>query len=299
MAHLKEFTELAARFAADGYVAPLAACAADEAGRALARVTPLLDARGRADARLRNNPHLLFTWADALIDLPPVLAAVGALIGPDLLVRDTVLFAKGPHDPTAVDWHQDGGNWDVEGEQVVTAWIALTDSGADNAAVRVVPGSHRGPRRPHRLGRDAAGRLIRSRVEGAVDERQAVALTLRGGECSLHGPWLLHGSPANPGPAPRIGLAVRYVSPDLRERFPGAAATLVAGRAPGRGWALRPRPRHDHDPRAAAWHRRALRRYAVHVTWQLLRAPSADHLRLLAHLVRREVSRAPSGRAVA
>lgn len=286
--------EIAVRFAADGYVAPLVACAADDAARALARVAPLLDARGHAGERLRNNPHLLFTWADALIDLPPVLAAVGALIGPDLLVRDTVLFAKGPRDPTAVDWHQDGGNWDIDGDRAVTAWIALTDSGPANGAVRALPGSHRGPRRPHRLGRDAAGRLIRSRLLDTIDERQAVTLTLRAGECSLHDLWLLHASPANPSPAPRIGLAIRYVAPEVRERFPGAAATLVAGRAPQRHWGLRPRPRYDGDPHAAAWHRRALRRYATHVTWQLLRAPSADHLRLLAHLARRELSRSLS-----
>ena len=285
-------TALAARFAADGYLAPLVACSGADAARALARLTPRLDVRGHADPRLRNNPHLLFSWADALIDLPPVLDAVAALIGPDLLVRDTVLFAKGPHDPTTVDWHQDGGNWDIDGDRAVTAWIALTDSGPANGAVRVVPGSHRRPRRPHRIGRDAAGRLLRSRAVEPVDERQAVDLALRAGECSLHDLWLLHASPANPGPAPRIGLAIRYVAPEVRERFPGAAATLVAGRAPGRGWALRPRPRHDHDPRAAAWHRRALRRYATHVTWQLLRAPSADHLRLLAHLARRELARA-------
>jgi hypothetical protein len=95
--------EPAARFVGDGYVAPLTALAPDAAARIVAGLAPVLDANGGAGAALRNNPHLLFTWADALIDHPRIVEAVSALIGPDLLVRDSVLFAKGPRDPTRVD----------------------------------------------------------------------------------------------------------------------------------------------------------------------------------------------------
>lgn len=289
--------ELRARYAAEGYVAPLPGLAPAEAAAVRARVTPLLDAHGRADAMLRNNPHLLFRWADVLIDDPRLLAPVTALLGPDVLVRDTVLFAKGPHDPNPVYWHQDAAHWDLDGERLATVWLAFTDSDAGNGAVRVVPGSHRGPRLPHVLGRDHAGRLIRSRVCAPIDEQAAVDLTLRAGELSTHHPWLLHGSPPNPGRSPRIGLAIRYVAPQVRERAPFAAATLVAGRCDAPHWRLRPRPRLDGDARCADWHRRALRRYALHVAWQIARRPSADHLRLLGHLARRELGRGLLGRS--
>lgn len=282
-----------ARYAADGYLAPLAGLSAAEAQACRDRLVPYLDARGFAEARIRNSPHLLFPWAADLIRHPRILDAVTALIGPDVVVRNSVLFIKAPNDPGYNAWHQDGAYWDLVGDRVVSAWIALTDSTAANGAVRVLPGSHREPRLAHELRSDPHGRLLRGQTIAGVDERQAVAVELRAGQFSLHDVWLVHGSPPNPSALPRIGLAVRYLAADVHQRGWRPGATLVCGSDRHGRYQLEPRPRHDLDPVSTAWQRRQLRRYALHVAWQVARAPSLANLRLLGRLARRsELARA-------
>ena len=51
----------------------------------------------------------------------------------------------------------------------------------------------------------------------AVDEARAVDLALRPGQISLHHLWIVHGSNANQSDEPRIGLAIRYVAPQVRQ----------------------------------------------------------------------------------
>lgn len=281
-----------ARYAAQGYLAPLDGLSVAEAQACCARLAPHLDARGLAEARIRNDPHLLFPWAAELIRHPRIVAAVTALIGPDVVVRGAVLFIKAPGDLGYNGWHQDGAFWDLTGDRVVTAWIALTDSTVANGAVRVLPGSHRGPRLPHALHRDPHGRLLRGQAIAGVNEGRTVPIELRAGQFSLHDVWLVHGSPPNPSAVPRIGLAVRYLASEVQARGPRDSVTLVCGRDHS-GRRLEPAPRHDLDPVSAAWHRRRLRRYALRVAWQVARQPSLANLRLLGRLaLRAELARA-------
>src|SRR5262245_59399866 len=52
--------------------------------------------------------HLHFSWAYALATQPSILDAVESLLGPNLLIWATELFAKHASDSTvSVGWHQD------------------------------------------------------------------------------------------------------------------------------------------------------------------------------------------------
>jgi hypothetical protein len=52
--------------------------------------------------------HLHFPWAYRLATHPNILDAVESLLGPDLLVWATELFAKHPNDPNvSIGWHRD------------------------------------------------------------------------------------------------------------------------------------------------------------------------------------------------
>ena len=51
-----------------------------------------------------------------------------------------------------------------------------------------------------------------------VDESKAVALTLDAGEMSLHHIGIAHGSKANRSDQPRIGIAVRYIAPEVVQK---------------------------------------------------------------------------------
>lgn len=281
-----------ARFDADGYLAPFDLLAPDEVQGYWRRLQTRLAADGTVDARLRNKPHLVLGWVADLAHHPRLLDAVGTLLGPDLLLWRSTFFVKPPRDPHFIAWHQDAVYWDLSDRRVVTAWVALTDSAADNGAVEVVPGSHRTVF-PHALSTDGRNRLVRGQTVVPSPDMPRARLTLRAGQFSLHDGWLLHYSPPNPSASPRAGLALRYIRPDVRQRGLRASARLVRGTDRFGYYDLEPRPRHDDDPIALAWHRRALRRYGLQIAQQLLRRPSLTSLRLLARLAaRRELLRA-------
>ena len=194
----------------------------------------------------------------------------------------------------AHETYQDTAYWELSDDRVVTAWIALTDSNTGNGCVRVVAGSHRTGMLAHDLARDRYNRLLRGQIAAvSVAAERVVPLELRAGQMSLHHGRLLHSSPGNPSDAMRVGLAVRYVSPDVRPGGPRQGATLVRGIDRFGHFDHEPVPRYDFDPFARAWHGRAMRRYAVHVLWQIARHPSRANLAVLARVAtRRDVLRA-------
>jgi ectoine hydroxylase-related dioxygenase (phytanoyl-CoA dioxygenase family) len=82
--------------------------------------------------------------------------------------------------------------------------------------MRVVPGTHQTPQLPQRETYGPNNMLSRGQeIAVDVDETQAVDLALQPGEFSLHHVAIVHGSGPNLSDVPRIGLAVRYVSPDV------------------------------------------------------------------------------------
>jgi hypothetical protein len=147
--------------------------------------------------------HLHFRWAYELATHPRVLDAVEDLLGPDLLVWATELFAKHPRDAgVSIGWHRDGPYMGLAGE-TTTAWVALSDSAAANGCLRAVPG----------LGRYGTP----SGPPGtAVAEWGAVDVRLRAGEMSLHDAHILHGSAPNLSDEKRVGFVIRFLTPQTR-----------------------------------------------------------------------------------
>lgn len=272
-----------------GYLAPIDALTTEEAGECHRQLEgEMAPLGGRPDGRLRNKPHLLLRWAADIVRDARILDAVEDLLGPDLLVLHTTLFVKTPHDSGYVAWHQDMAYWDLSSDRILTAWVALTDSTMANGCLRVVPGSHREPMLPHRLGRDPNNRLIRGQTVAAdIAPERVAALELRAGQLSLHHGRILHSSPANPSGTLRAGLAVRYITPDVRQGGPRHSATPVRGGDAVGHYDHEPAPRFDYDPLARRWHARALRRYAAHVFWQALRHPSLGQLALVGRMAAR------------
>ena len=176
--------------------------------------------------------HLKLRWVYRLISHPKVLDAVESVLGPNLVVWASQWFAKMPGDKTYVSWHQDATYWGIHPPHVTTAWIALSECGPENGCLRVIPGTHLGSLLPQveTYARDNA--LSRGQeIAVEVDESQAVDLVLRPGEISLHHAGIVHGSNANLSNKPRIGCAVRFITPEVVQ---GGAqrqiALLVRGR---------------------------------------------------------------------
>jgi hypothetical protein len=185
----------------------------------------------RPNAAQSRNPHLFHRWAYDLATHPRVLDAVEQIIGPNILVHHASLFCKYPHDGTFVSWHQDGYYLDLSEPLLVSAWVALSDSNEANGCMRVVRGSHH-QRVEHDNSAKSENNLLTSGLEVAcdVDERDATNVVLQSGAMSLHHVNLIHGSNANISSVPRLGFAIRYVAPSVRQCVEKVPCVLARGR---------------------------------------------------------------------
>lgn len=175
--------------------------------------------------------HLHFPWAYELVTHPRVLDAVEDVIGPDIVVWSTSIFAKHPHDPGYISWHQDGTYWGLNSTQVTTAWIALSESTVENGCMRIVAGTHREPVHPHRDTYATNNLLSRGQeIEVQVSEDEATDVVLAAGEMSLHHVNIIHGSNANGSDVKRVGYAIRYVTPEVEQAGQRPRAVLARGK---------------------------------------------------------------------
>jgi len=198
--------------------------------------------------------HVSLRWVYGMVSDSNVLDAVEAILGPDLLVWSSRWFSKLPGEKTFVSWHQDATYWGLHPPHVTTAWVALSDSTRENGCMRVIPGTHLDPLLPQNDTYHPDNALSRGQeIAVAVDESLAVDIVLAPGEMSMHHIGIVHGSEANTSGKPRIGLAVRYITPDVRQDgVDRPTGMLVRGRDRFGNFELLDPPESDVDSRAAA-----------------------------------------------
>ena len=90
----------------------------------------------------REYSNVALKFVNDIARSPAVTDPVAALLGEDLLVMGTSFFTKDANSSAYVSWHQDLHYWGLEGDDEVTAWIALSPATAASGAMRFVPGSH-------------------------------------------------------------------------------------------------------------------------------------------------------------
>jgi hypothetical protein len=162
--------------------------------------------------------HLMLPWVYQMASHPRVLDAVEGAIGPNILVWGSDWFVKFARDPAFISWHQDGAYWGLNPPQVTTAWIALSPSTLQNGCMQVMPGTQK-MQLPQRETYALDNALSRGQeISLDVDESKAVAMILDAGEMSLHHIGIAHGSKANSSDQARIGIAVRYIAPEVVQK---------------------------------------------------------------------------------
>jgi hypothetical protein len=250
-----------ARYREVGYHYPVRAMSAAEA----AEYTRMLEAHeavhGKLQGAMRHKAHLYLTWLDEIVRMPTILDAVGDILGPDIMVYSSSFFTKEPHDPSYVSWHQDAHYWGLDSGDVVTAWVAFVDSNTANGAMRVIPGTHLIDL-PH-IDTFAKDNMLSRGQEVAVDisDRVFVELELKAGEFSLHHVGLVHGSEPNNSDHRRIGFAIRYMAPHVKQTIAATdGAMLVRGADRFHHFEHEPSPKADMAPEALAFHRFAMER---------------------------------------
>jgi non-haem Fe2+, alpha-ketoglutarate-dependent halogenase len=248
----------------DGCVFPVRVMSEADAAGLRARLEAFEKAAGGPlQGDLRHKSHLLFSWLGDLVRQERIVDAIEDLYGPDLLCWTTNFFIKEARNPAFVSWHQDSTYWGLDRPDVVTAWVAFTESNADNGAMSFIPGTHTSDQIPHRDTFAQNNLLTRGQeVAVEVDPAKAVTISLKPGEMSLHHVRLVHGSPPNPSADRRIGFAIRYIPTSVKQVAGEDSATLVRGVDAHRHFALEPRPARDMDPAFVALHKQIAERNA-------------------------------------
>jgi ectoine hydroxylase-related dioxygenase (phytanoyl-CoA dioxygenase family) len=204
--------------------------------------------------------HLLQTWVAELVRNDRILDAVEDVLGPDVMCWGTSLFVKDARDPHYVSWHQDCTYWGLDGPDVVTAWVALSAATPESGCMKMIPGSHTLDQMPHRDTLAEHNLLTRGQeVTVEVDESKAVRLALAPGEISLHNVRTVHASEPNRSDDRRIGVALRYIAPHLRQlNGEHDSAMLLRGEDRFGHFIHEKPPRRDMDADALAEHARIM-----------------------------------------
>lgn len=214
-------SEIMSRYRRDGFVFPIDAVTDEEARTVRADLedaeAALADDPERL-ALLRSYPDRLLPSFDALIRNERLVSAASAVLGPDLLVWSASLFIKEARSEKIVSWHQDLTYWGLDNAQETTCWVALSPVSVASGCMKFVPGSHEKRLVPH-VDTFAANNLLTRGQEIAVevDEADAVAVELEPGQASMHHGHLFHASGPNTTGDRRIGSAIRYITPEMRQ----------------------------------------------------------------------------------
>lgn len=238
-----------ASYRRDGYLFPFEAFGGDVAEAYVARVRALEDEIGApANTLLRVKAHLVEPWLMEIARLPAILDVVEDLIGPDIMLYLSALWAKDARDTRFVSWHQDSTYFGLMPHEEVTVWVALTPSTRSSGCVRVLPGSHHWPDQRHVETRDPDNMLSRGQAIAGIDESDAVDMELRPGQFSVHHERMVHGSAANASDLPRIGVSFMMIPTRVRSTIGRRGAILVRGEDRYGNWDTDPEPRFSRDP---------------------------------------------------
>ncbi len=250
-----------AKYREVGYHYPVRAMTTEAAAGYMKKLEAHEAKHGPFKGALRHKGHLYLTWLDELVRMPTILDAVSDIIGPDIMVYSSSFFIKEKRDPSFVSWHQDAHYWGLSSGDVTTAWIALVDSDTENGAMRVIPGTHLTDM-PH-VDTFAENNMLSRGQEVAVDlkGRAWKELSLKAGEFSLHHVGIVHGSEPNGSDRRRIGFAVRYMAPHVKQTIVATdGATLVRGADRYNNFVHEPSPTEDMAPESLAAHKLAMDR---------------------------------------
>jgi ectoine hydroxylase-related dioxygenase (phytanoyl-CoA dioxygenase family) len=237
------------QFKREGYTAPFRAVSGAQAREFRRRIEGIEEKLGHdSEGYFKIKAHIAAPWMVDLACHAKILDAVEDLIGPNILLLGSSLFAKQAHDPRFVSWHQDSAYFGLTPHEEVTVWVAFTESNESNGCVRVMPRTHTGADLQHVEKIEPTNMLSRGQTIVGLDESKAISLVLHPGEFSLHHERTAHSSHANNSDDRRIGLAFFYIPTHIQSQKIRRGALLVRGTDCFHHWNDDPLPRYDLDP---------------------------------------------------
>ena len=140
-------------------------------------------------------PHMFVPVFEDLARDTDITDPVAALIGEDIRLYGSKINIKAAGYGAPVEWHQDWAFYPHTNDDVLTVCILLDDMDADNGALCVMPGSHKGPIYDHHSNGAFCGALDLD--DNDLDFTQAVPMTGRAGDMLIFHARCVHGSEGN------------------------------------------------------------------------------------------------------
>jgi ectoine hydroxylase-related dioxygenase (phytanoyl-CoA dioxygenase family) len=165
-----------------------------------------------------------------LIFHPVLLRAAASILGPNLIMWGSEMFAKPPGVGKGTPWHQDCYNPAIKsgkGEDRVTSlmvWIAVDNIDRGNGCLRFIPGSGRNGKLEHVQHAQTDALLNFEADSKLIDPSKAVDSIRAPGQFSIHDYYVVHGAEPNTSNRRRAGLTFHYISSeDMYDRSFGSA----------------------------------------------------------------------------
>ena len=181
--------------------------------------------------------NLLFDWVYELSTFPLLLDIVSDLIGPDVLLTNSIFRIKEPFSSTHYGWHQDAARIEVNPAFVIV-YISISDATTENGCLRVVPGSNQQIEPFHLTG--YAERQV-ARVN-KVDEANAIDMVLDQGQVGIFNCNTIHGSGSNNSKDRRFALVNDYTPAAAQQSIGTGSGQLVRGSNSKKLWGEEPKP---------------------------------------------------------
>lgn len=166
-----------------------------------------LDAGHSADNPRLNRIKTPHTQHDLYWDVlrsERILSYLKPLLGENIRLHNSKLNTKAGQGGAAVQWHQDWSFYPHTNDDLLALGIMLSDINEEDGPLQVVPGSHRRDVLPHDHGGTFCGAVDPKLAEARLNE--AVTLTGKAGDMSIHHVRTLHGSSPNHSDSPRLLL---------------------------------------------------------------------------------------------
>lgn len=226
---------LAAQYWRDGVAGPIGVLSLEEASACTAAYNDW-QSISAVDENLRFKAHLFLPWVNRIVRHPLLVAAVSRVLqSKDIWCWSSDFNLKPAASRAYVSPHQDATYAGLHpADQVVTAWVALTDPVTClEGGLVFFKGSHTAGQLPHSDDTDDADNLLsRGQRCAAPIGPPPSPIPLRAGQATLHHFYTVHSSGPNQSPQqPRLGLAIRYMTAAVRrEGLTKECATWIAGR---------------------------------------------------------------------
>ena len=161
--------------------------------------------------RVANPADISQIYRDVLFEGPAVKAVVD-LIGPNVKFHHCKLNIKLPGMETRVDYHQDQPFDLHTNDDHLSLVVLIDDMNEKNGCLRILKGSHKGPRHSHYEGDEFVGK-VDEKVQKEC-RRNASKIEGNAGDICLMNTWCLHGGTENLSQNIRRMLICDYTAAD-------------------------------------------------------------------------------------